>query len=129
MRLPCYSRKGSLNSDGLVIGGWLRNILIPYNMFTNQLFGIEEEKGLPMKQKKKKPLDNEAWRKKIACDGAVQGGEPCIKGTRVRVSVIVASVADTSMEEVLKDYPQLSREDVRAALLYASEASRSHLVA
>ena len=74
-------------------------------------------------------MEDEPWRKRIVCDPELQGGEPCIKGTRVRVAVIVASLADMSLEELLKNYPQLAKEDVRAALLYASEASHNSLVA
>jgi uncharacterized protein (DUF433 family) len=79
--------------------------------------------------KKKKNDSDEAWRKRIVCDAKLQGGEPCIKGTRVRVSVVVASLADVSIEELLKEYPQLTREDVKAALLYAADAAHSSMVA
>ena len=44
-------------------------------------------------------------------------------GTRVPVSVVVGSVADgDTWDEILADYPQLKREDIQAALLYAAEA-------
>jgi len=74
-------------------------------------------------------MEDEGWHGRIVCDPDLQGGEPCIKGTRVRVAVIVASLADASIEELLKNYPQLTREDVRAALWFASEASHNTLVA
>ena len=74
-------------------------------------------------------MKGEAWRRRIVCDPERQGGEPCIRGTRVRVAVIVASLADMRLEDVLRNYPQLSREDVRAALYYAAEASHNTLVA
>ena len=69
------------------------------------------------------------WRQRIACDAGVHHGEPCIRGTRVSVSVIVGSLADLPMDELLKEYPQLTRDDVKAALLYAAEAAHSTLVA
>jgi len=63
------------------------------------------------------------WRSRIAVDPAVHHGDTCIAGTRVAVSVIVGSVAEgDSFEQILASYPQLTREDIRAALLYAAEA-------
>ena len=63
------------------------------------------------------------WRSRISIDPRVRHGDPCIKGTRVPVSVIVGSVADgDSREIILEAYPQLSREDIRAALKFAAEA-------
>ena len=43
--------------------------------------------------------------------------------------MLVASLADISMEELLSEYPQLNREDIQAALLYAAEAAHNTLVA
>jgi uncharacterized protein (DUF433 family) len=63
------------------------------------------------------------WRERIAIDPTVHHGAPVIRGTRVGVSVIVGSIADgDTIERVLGAYPQLSREDVSAALQYAAEA-------
>jgi len=70
-----------------------------------------------------------AWRDRIICDPELHHGEPCIKGTRIPVAVIVASLADMSREEVLAAYPQLSDDDIRAALGFAAEASHRSLVA
>ena len=66
---------------------------------------------------------SENWRERIVIDPAIHHGEPCIKGTRVPVSVIVGSIAegDTS-EQILEAWPQLTREDVKAALKFAAEA-------
>jgi uncharacterized protein (DUF433 family) len=72
--------------------------------------------------------ETQAWRQRIVCDPDLHHGEPCIRGTRIAVSVIVASLADVSIDELLKAFPQLKREDVQAALLYAAEASHSTLV-
>ncbi|HEV2292925.1 MAG TPA: DUF433 domain-containing protein [Tepidisphaeraceae bacterium] len=68
------------------------------------------------------------WRKRIVCDPELHHGEPCIRGTRIAVSVIVAALAELSIEELLAEYPQLTREDVDAALLYAAEAAHNTLV-
>ncbi len=72
---------------------------------------------------------NDEWRKKIVCDQAIHHGEPCIRGTRIAVAVVVSSLADVSMDQLLLEYPQISREDVQAALFYAAEAAHSTLVA
>jgi len=49
-------------------------------------------------------------------------GRPCIKGTRIMVSVILDNLADgMSPEEIVKEYPPLTLEDVRAAVAYAAE--------
>ncbi|TVQ30504.1 MAG: DUF433 domain-containing protein [Phycisphaeraceae bacterium] len=71
----------------------------------------------------------ENWRGRVVCDPGLHHGEPCIRGSRIPVAVIVASLADLSMEDLLREYPQLEREDVRAALLYAAEAAHNTLVA
>jgi uncharacterized protein (DUF433 family) len=71
----------------------------------------------------------EDWRARIICDPQIHHGEPCIRGTRIAVSVIVASLADLSLDALLMEYPQLTREDVQAALFFASEAAHNTLVA
>jgi uncharacterized protein (DUF433 family) len=57
------------------------------------------------------------WRERIVIDPAIHQGDPCIKGTRVPVSVIVGSIADGDTHEQLFDaYPQLTADDIKAAL-------------
>ena len=74
-------------------------------------------------------MRNHEWMNRIVIDPKRHGGEPCIKGTRVPVSIIVASIADGDTEEVLlASYPSLTREDIRAALKYAAEAVRENLL-
>ena len=73
------------------------------------------------------PADN--WRSRIVCDPELHHGEPCIRGTRVSVAVIVGNMAEMTMDELLVEYPQLTREDVQAALYFAAEASHNTLVA
>jgi uncharacterized protein (DUF433 family) len=49
-------------------------------------------------------------------------GKPVIKGTRIPVYLIVEFIANGMMEEkVMKEYPQLRKEDIKASLLYASK--------
>ena len=60
---------------------------------------------------------------RIFSNPELRGGEPCIKGTRIPVSVIVASVAQgLTRQDIISEYPQLKDEDITAALLYASES-------
>jgi uncharacterized protein (DUF433 family) len=63
------------------------------------------------------------WRARISINPQIHHGDPCIKGTRVPVSVIVGSVAEgSSIAEILRQYPTLKRQDVQAALQFAAEA-------
>jgi uncharacterized protein (DUF433 family) len=63
------------------------------------------------------------WRDRILVDPAIHHGDPCIKGTRVPLSVIVGSLADgDTPEQILQSWPQLTGEDIRAALRFAAEA-------
>jgi uncharacterized protein (DUF433 family) len=62
------------------------------------------------------------WRERIKVDPKIHHGDPCIKGTRVPVSMLVGSLAEGMTEsEILDEYPQLKPEDIRAALAYAAE--------
>jgi len=58
---------------------------------------------------------------RITFDPAVMGGKPCIRGMRVTVGTIVGLfAAGRTDEEILKAYPYLEPEDLRAALTYAA---------
>ena len=60
---------------------------------------------------------------RITADPAQMGGVPCIRGIRMPVATIVAMIADgMSEEEILEAYPDLERQDLREALLFAAEA-------
>jgi uncharacterized protein (DUF433 family) len=74
-------------------------------------------------------MKNEAWRKRIVCDPDLHHGQPCVRGTRIPVSILVGSLAEMSMDQLLHEYPQLTRADLQAALLYAAETAHSTLVA
>ena len=55
-------------------------------------------------------------------------GEPCVKGTRVPVSIIVGSLADgMTLAQIREAHPQLSDDDIRAALAYAAELTHQDL--
>ena len=66
------------------------------------------------------------WEKRIAVDPNVLLGKPVIAGTRIPVEQILRKLAASmSIEAILRDYPRLTREDVQAALAYASDAVSS----
>jgi uncharacterized protein (DUF433 family) len=69
------------------------------------------------------------WRDHISADPAICHGKACIKGTRVMVSVILDNLAaGESVEEIIKSYPSVTREDVQAAIQYAAELARERIV-
>ncbi len=59
-------------------------------------------------------MKKQDWQQRIVCDPQLHHGEPCIRGTRIAVAVVVASLADLSVDELLQQYPQMTREDVQA---------------
>ncbi len=57
---------------------------------------------------------------RITIDPKVMVGKPVIKGTRITVQLIVQLLANGATEtEILNDYPDLKKEDIKAALSYA----------
>ena len=62
---------------------------------------------------------------RISVDPNVCFGKPCIRGTRIWVSLILDFLADgMKTDEILAEYPQLTEEDIRAAIAYGAEMSR-----
>ncbi|MCK4763350.1 MAG: DUF433 domain-containing protein [Candidatus Aminicenantes bacterium] len=56
---------------------------------------------------------------RISVDPDVCFGKPCIKGTRIWVSLLLDFLADgMSFDEILKEYPHLTMDDIRAATAY-----------
>jgi uncharacterized protein (DUF433 family) len=65
---------------------------------------------------------------RIVVDPDILVGKPVIKGTRVPVYLIVELVANgMTAKQIIKEYPQLKEEDVKAALLYASKLVESEV--
>jgi uncharacterized protein (DUF433 family) len=59
--------------------------------------------------------------KRVSINSKICHGKPCIRGTRIMVSVILDNLtACVSREEILKSYPILQAEDIDAALAYPS---------
>jgi len=62
---------------------------------------------------------------RITVDPAIRSGKPCIKGTRITVYDILEYLAgDMSQEQILEDFPALTRADIRAALEFAAIRER-----
>lgn len=67
--------------------------------------------------------------KRISVDPNVCFGRPCIRGTRIWVSLVLDLLANgMTMDEVLQEYPQLTKEDIQAAIAYGAEMSRERFV-
>lgn len=66
---------------------------------------------------------------RISINPNICHGKACIKGTRIMVSVILDNLAaGISETEILKSYPTLTREDIQAALAYASELAHERAI-
>jgi uncharacterized protein (DUF433 family) len=64
--------------------------------------------------------------KRVVSDPKVLGGEPCIRGTRIHVAIVLDSLAEgLTPAQIVDHYPPLSQEDVRAAVAYAAELART----
>ena len=66
---------------------------------------------------------------RISIDPNVCFGKPCIRGTRIWVSLLLDFLANgMAMEEILREYPSLTVEDIRAAIAYGAEMTRERYV-
>ena len=62
---------------------------------------------------------------RIVIDPAIMGGVPCVRGTRIPVTMVVGLLAENvTVEGVLALYPQLTAQDVRACQAYAAAHDR-----
>ena len=64
------------------------------------------------------------WQDRISLDPRVCHGKPCIKGTRVMVSVVIDNLAAGESPEFIKQGYHIEEEDIQAALHYAAELAR-----
>jgi len=66
---------------------------------------------------------------RISIDPYVCFGKPCIRGTRIWVSLILDYLASgTTMDELLEEYPQLTIDDIRAAISYGAKMARERYI-
>jgi uncharacterized protein (DUF433 family) len=74
-------------------------------------------------------MDRDQLLHRVSVDPQVSFGRPCIRGTRVWVSLILDNLSDgVSVEELLRAYPQLVVDDVHAALAYASALVQERII-
>lgn len=60
----------------------------------------------------------------MTCDPGVMGGRPCIRGTRITLRTVLANLAaQHTFEDILREYPTLTREDLQAMVAYAAEGA------
>lgn len=68
------------------------------------------------------------YQDRITRNPQVCGGEPVIKDTRVTLRTVLASLADGDrLEDILKDFPTLTAEDVRAVIAFAAASAEEDL--
>ena len=66
---------------------------------------------------------------RISIDPNICFGKPCIKGTRIWVSLILDFLANgMTVDDVRAEYPQLTTDDIRAAIAYGAEMARQRYV-
>lgn len=64
----------------------------------------------------------------IVRDKAVCGGEPVFRGTRVTLRTVLASLADgDSVEQIVKSFPTLNEQQVKAAIAFAAASAQDDL--
>ncbi len=66
---------------------------------------------------------------RISIDPKVCFGKPCIRGHRIWVSLILDQLAGgMTTQQILKEYPQLSEDDVLACIAYGAEMARERYI-
>ena len=65
------------------------------------------------------------YRERITVDPGMRSGKPCIRGMRITVYDLLGYLAGgMSEDEILQDFPQLEREDIRTALAFTADRER-----
>ena len=65
---------------------------------------------------------------RIMVDPGVCGGKPCISGTRINIAVVLDGLAEgLTPDQIIDHYPQLTLDDIYAALAYAAELSKENI--
>lgn len=66
---------------------------------------------------------------RISINPKICHGQPCVRGTRIMVWLVVEYLAGgDSIEAVLEAYPSLTREDVQACLVFAAEMTKERIL-
>ena len=70
-----------------------------------------------------------SWKDRISVKSDVCKGRACVAGTRVQVSVVLDNLAaGVSLEEIIRSYPPLTREDIQACIAYAASLAHEQVV-
>lgn len=73
-------------------------------------------------------MNREKLLQRVSVDPGVCGGKPCISGTRIDIAIILDGLAEgLTPEQLIDHFPQLTKEDIQAALAYAADLSRENL--
>jgi len=65
------------------------------------------------------------YRERITIEPGKRGGKPCIRGMRITVSDVLEYLASgMTQEEILRDFPYLEREDIKACLAFAADREK-----
>ncbi len=65
------------------------------------------------------------WQERLTISPEVRSGKPCVRGTRITVYDVLEYLAGgMSEDELLRDFPALTREDLRAVLAFAATRER-----
>jgi uncharacterized protein (DUF433 family) len=69
------------------------------------------------------------YRGRITIEAGKRGGRPCVRGLRITVYDVLGWLASgMSEDDILADYPELERDDIRACLAYAADREKSAMV-
>ncbi|MBI3796684.1 MAG: DUF433 domain-containing protein [Deltaproteobacteria bacterium] len=65
---------------------------------------------------------------RVSVDPRICAGKPCIRGTRIYIAIILDALAEgLTPDQIIDHYPQLTLDDIHAALAYAAELSRENV--
>lgn len=68
---------------------------------------------------------NDSWQSRITIEPGKRSGKPCIRGLRITVYDVLEYLASNmSEDEILADFPELTREDIKACLAFAADRER-----
>ncbi len=73
-------------------------------------------------------MSREELLQRIRVEPGVCGGQPCIRGTRIYVAIILDGLAEgLTPEQMIDHFPQLTLDDIRATFAYAGELARENI--
>ncbi len=73
-------------------------------------------------------INRSADKSRVTVKPEVCGGRPCIRDTRIEIAVILDGLAEgLTFEDIIDHYPQLTREDILAALAYVADLAHEGL--